>query len=471
MPRELSGSVLPRRLDDGRMSFDVKIRDRRVKLGEEPEWDAKRAERLLQQILIPAAKLKLDWWERIPAAATRASNGRSKVPDFHSVASEYVHSLSRYENPNTRNAFISPVVKHLLPFFAYLDPERTIPRRLDEITGTLVTDFTLAKQAERQILRELSEVLGELDDAVLRDPYALGEQLDPREWQLLQRYGQRGGRRPVDEAGAGRRISLSSRGLSNNEINRCLTRLRSIVAFANDTYELSLRDPTRHRFLPRVDPPRAWLRPDQFEALLDAAAELDASPARRDYAAHGRLSAVLVLGLAGPRVSEFANARWRDFRGSEGVLHIPESKTSAGERDIELHRVVLRALTERHARLAPEPSDFIWPTAAGSKRDRNNVRNRLLAPVIARADALLAERGQRPLPRPAGLSGVALDKAPPRVTPHTFRRTYLTYLAWAGRHQRFAMGQAGHKDAKLTLEVYQQTLPSRFDDRVAEWIR
>jgi hypothetical protein len=32
------------------------------------------------------------------------------------------------------------------------------------------------------------------------------------------------------------------------------------------------------------------------------------------------------------------------------------------------------------------------------------------------------------------------------------------------------MSQAGHKDAKLTLEVYQQPLPSRFDERVAAWL-
>ncbi len=471
MPSDLAGSVLPRRLADGRLSFDVKIRDRRVKLGEEPEWDAQRAKRLLEQVLIPAAKLKMDWWERIPDAPTRAGGGGSGVPDFHSVASEYVHSLSRYENPNTRNTFVSPVVKHLLPFFAYADADRTIPRRLDEITGTLVTDFTLAKQAERQILSDLSEALSELDDAVLRDPAALAEQLDAREWELLQRYGQRGGRRPIGEPGPGGRISLSSRGLSNNEINRCLTRLRSIFEFANDLYDLALKDPTRRRLLPQTDPSRAWLRPDQFQALIDAATELDASPARGEYAGHSRLSAVLVLGLAGPRVSEFSNARWRDFRGSEGVLRIPESKTSAGERDIELHQVVLRALSERFGQLRPALSDFIWGTAAGTKRDRNNVRNRLLAPVIARADALLAEREQRPLPRAPGLVGEAVGKAPPRVTPHVFRRTYLTYLAWAGRHQRFAMGQAGHKDAKLTLEVYQQPLPSRFDERVAGWLR
>lgn len=149
---------------------------------------------------------------------------------------------------------------------------------------------------------------------------------------------------------------------------------------------------------------------------------------------------------------------------------MPESKTAAGERDIELHRLVLRMLVERRDRLDPRPGDFIWATAAGTRRDRNNVRNRLLAPVIRRADQLLIARGQRPLPRPAGVAAEWPQRAPPRVTPHTFRRTYLTYLAWAGRHQRFAMGQAGHKDAKLTLEVYQQPFPSKFDERVAQWL-
>jgi integrase len=60
-----------------------------------------------------------------------------------------------------------------------------------------------------------------------------------------------------------------------------------------------------------------------------------------------------------------------------------------------------------------------------------------------------------------------------RVTPHTFRRTYVTYLAWAGVPARREMSQAGHKDAKLTLQVYQQDFP---DDppalaQVKGWLR
>jgi integrase len=69
----------------------------------------------------------------------------------------------------------------------------------------------------------------------------------------------------------------------------------------------------------------------------------------------------------------------------------------------------------------------------------------MLEPVLARAAELLADR--------------SLPALPERVTAHTFRRTYLTYLAWAGVPLRRAMSQAGHKDAKLTLQIYQQDFP------------
>ncbi|HYB26982.1 MAG TPA: hypothetical protein VEF89_10245, partial [Solirubrobacteraceae bacterium] len=77
-----------------------------------------------------------------------------------------------------RNAFASPVAKHLLPFFAYEDREQTRPRRLDAITGRLVTEFTVAKRAEREILHELPAVLAELEPDVLASPDVLAR-LDP----------------------------------------------------------------------------------------------------------------------------------------------------------------------------------------------------------------------------------------------------------------------------------------------------
>ena len=464
VPRPLKGSVKPRRLADGRISYDVVIRKKQVLVGYSPDWDERSVQRLLDNKLLPMAKLRQPWWDEL--APSQAQTQTGVVPTFAEAASDYVHMLEgKYENPNTLTAAISPIVSHVGPFFSYAG-ERT--RRLDEVTGPLVSDFTREKQAEREILRELPHTLAELDDATRRDPAALAAQLDAREFELLERYGQRGGRFSVrgyqenaNGAGPAARkpglISLSSRGLRNNEINRCLARLRDVIRLANAIYGLTLPDPTVGRRLPGEDPPRSWLRPHHLQAIFDAAKALD-SEARADFTTIGRYEACVVLAFTGVRVSEFGGAVWRHTHLDTRELHIPEGKTTAGERDIRMHPPVEQVLRRRRELLDPSPTGFLFATSSGRRRDRNSVRNRLLAPALARAKVLLEERGQRPLPD--------------RVTPHTFRRTYLTYLSWAGFPERFAMQQAGHKDAKLTLEIYQQPLP---DDpaglaQVRQWL-
>jgi hypothetical protein len=93
----------------------------------------------------------------------------------------------------------------------------------------------------------------------------LRELLDSEaEWELVVRYGQRGGRLPLAEAlGPDVRghISLSSRGLSNNEINGCLARLRDVLELAPEELGVEIGDPTRKRGLPRTDPAASWLLP------------------------------------------------------------------------------------------------------------------------------------------------------------------------------------------------------------------
>jgi hypothetical protein len=326
LPRPLTGFVKPRTLADGSVAFDVVIRKKQVLVGSSPEWTKERVERLLEHSLLPKAKLGLPWWEEL--SPTIAQTRQGVVPTFAEAASDYVHMLEgKYANRDTLSAFRSPVVGHVGPYFAY-DGQRT--RRLDEVTGPLVSDFTRDKQAEREILRELPDILAELDDATLRSPAAVKAQLDAREWELLERYGQRGGRYSLRgyemNAGAnGRRpgrISLSSRGLSNNEINRCLARLADIVRLANGTYGLALADPTVGRRLPGEDPPRSWLRPHQLQAIFDAARQLDAE-AGAAFADLGRYEAVVVLALAGPRVSEFGGAQWLNVHIDSRVLYVP----------------------------------------------------------------------------------------------------------------------------------------------------
>jgi integrase len=47
---------------------------------------------------------------------------------------------------------------------------------------------------------------------------------------------------------------------------------------------------------------------------------------------------------------------------------------------------------------------------------------------------------------------------PEKVTPHTLRRTFASLALAAGRDPRWVMGQLGHTDARLTLNVYAQVM-------------
>jgi hypothetical protein len=40
--------------------------------------------------------------------------------------------------------------------------------------------------------------------------------------------------------------------------------------------------------------------------------------------------------------------------------------------------------------------DWLFPTARGGRRDKDNINKRVLKPVLKRADELLAERGKHP---------------------------------------------------------------------------
>jgi integrase len=469
VPRPLSGSILTRRLSDDTLVVDVKIRGELRCLGPASDWSEARVRNLLENRLLPAARLRQDWTALIPGTQPgSATDAGIRSLTVREAATEYVESLGRYENAKTLDAYRSPVVKHLLPFLAYVDDTRTEDRALVDVDEALMLRFVAAKQVERAVLQDVAETLAELDRATRADMDLLSREFDEEEWRLLRRYGQRGGRHKILDPSATGVVSLSSRGLSNNEINRCLARMRDMVRMANRRHRLGVDDPTQGCSLPREDPNREWLHPVQMQALIDAAETLDANPAQDAYAQHGRYSAILALGLLGPRVSEFCAARWRDL-SAEG-LYIPEAKTSAGRRHLELPTIVRTALEKRRAELDPRPSDWIWASAAGTKRDRNNVRNRLLAPVLELAADLLEERGQRPLPARLDADG---NPTGIRVTPHLFRRTAMTYWAWADRNQRWAMGQAGHKSANMTLEAYQQTFPRDHDARalVCAWLR
>jgi integrase len=82
----------------------------------------------------------------------------------------------------------------------------------------------------------------------------------------------------------------------------------------------------------------------------------------------------------------------------------------------------------------------VFVTSGGKPRDRHNLHQRVVAPLARRADELLAERDQPPLP--AGLS------------PHKLRHSFASLLVAIGRDPAYVMAQLGHTDPAFMLRVY-----------------
>jgi integrase len=127
------------------------------------------------------------------------------------------------------------------------------------------------------------------------------------------------------------------------------------------------------------------------------------------------------------------------------TIHVRDSKTAAGIRAVDIRPRLLDDLTGyraaiRHAEMqAPE-----FPTRTGRRRTKDNVRARVILPVVKRANELRAQRDQPPILA--------------HVTPHTFRRTYITFMLAAGSDVPYVQAQVGHRDPTITLAVYAQVI-------------
>lgn len=94
------------------------------------------------------------------------------------------------------------------------------------------------------------------------------------------------------------------------------------------------------------------------------------------------------------------------------------------------------------------PDDLVFTTRTGSARDRGNVRQRVLAGAVGRANKARANAGLPPL---VG------------VTNHTLRRTFCSLLYETGASPAYVMNQMGHKSAALALEVYSRVVERKRD--------
>ncbi len=122
-----------------------------------------------------------------------------------------------------------------------------------------------------------------------------------------------------------------------------------------------------------------------------------------------------------------------------------DAKTTAGVREIEMSPWLRDELLSYRQSLGSVTGQApVFPTRTGKRRKPDNVRARVIAPTVRRANALREATGGSSLP--------------PGVTPHTLRHTFISFLLEAGASPRYVMGQVGHADPKTTLRIYAHLL-------------
>jgi integrase len=172
------------------------------------------------------------------------------------------------------------------------------------------------------------------------------------------------------------------------------------------------------------------------------------------------------LALAGLRIGELIELRWRDVDFTEGKITVRASKTDAGMRRVDLKprlRAELEALRARAAGRGAVQANVldleahrarrrqrvdagtlsagrVFATREGGALSPSNVRNRVLTPAAKLASGNLEAAGATPLPD--------------GLTPHKLRHTWCSIQAALGVDPRTTMNEGGWTDAAFMLRVY-----------------
>jgi integrase len=228
--------------------------------------------------------------------------------------------------------------------------------------------------------------------------------------------------------------------LSPASINKTITRLGQILEVAVE-YGMIERNPAKgkRRRLKAVKPAPVWLdSAEQINTLLSAAGELDRGAKSNGQLPRRAILATLVF--AGLRIGELIDLRWRDVNLADGWIAVQASKTDAGVRRIDLLPVLRDELSALKARARTSAEDRVFPTQMGGPMNASNVRNRILAKAVERANERLQQTDATPLPE--------------QLTPHKLRHTFASLLVALGVDPGAVMDQLGHTDPTFTLRVY-----------------
>jgi integrase len=328
---------------------------------------------------------------------------------FLEFASSWFANHQGQLKPSTVVDYRLTLERHLLPFFGeYL---------LGQIGVQLIERYVAEKVAERQ----------EGDRRVARLEAELAERSEAG-------MPVRATKRRLYEA-------KQDRGLCHRSINKTLTRLEQVMSVA-EAHGYIDRNPVGHvkRLKPRKRA-RPYLQLDQVDPLIEATPE--------QYRA-----LVETLLLAGLRIGELCALRWRDvdllgdpprMTISRSVYRRQEGPVKTGEEGtVTFGRRLLRTLLD-HKESSPfgGDDDLVFCTAKGGYLNESNIRRRILAPAIARANERLRLEDRPPIPP---------------VTPHGLRYTFCSLLISQGEDVATVAAQMRHADPTTTLRVYTQVM-------------
>jgi integrase len=306
------------RIRGGRLSFRFSGHEWTV--GDAAEWSEERIERYRRKLL---REISDGVWTVPRKEAPAAPMARQDLPTFHEAATDYLASLEKDRN---KEVLEWRIVAHLLPFFA--------DYRIDEITRDLVIKYRQRKQTEREQL------------ALARGKRAAGEKLTSHEQAL---------------------IASGLRGLSNTSVNQTVTTLGSIWEWVAEehTEAMPRRNPIKGKNMRAAKDPeiRTILNLDQIDAVLQASREHDEQAPKDELRRIGEVMMTLLI-TGGLRIDELFEARRRDVDLRAGRLSIPDAKTKAGVRAVQLSPYCLTVLKRYMSRaLTQGPDDYLFASS------------------------------------------------------------------------------------------------------------
>ena len=439
-----TGQVRPYVRADGLTTFSLRVRARgerhTIKLGSELDgWTPARAEIELANV---CAQIRAGTW-----TPPRKSTETTEVPTLHEYASLWLkRRVAEGLAKNTRADYLWRLSSHILPFLGAYG--------VDEITDEVVEAFVEHMLDERAMIVaaiEAGEQLRDLDGRVLRP---LSNASINKFLVLLTRVLEPAVRRgwlPHNPASSVPRLKVRRRKGAILEADE----LESLIAAASARERCDPSTPERRRLVRELRD-REKLSWRKIATRLGIASSTAVYLYRAEPSAvvdDGRRALIAALGCGGLRVSEGAALNIADVDLAHGKLYVRDSKTEAGVREIDMTPRLVDELSAYLAtREGARPDEPVFPTRTGARRDKDNIRNRVVAPAVKQANFERAAAGLPPI-------GVA-------VTPHTLRRTYISLLLSAGAEVPYVQAQVGHSDPKVTLEIYAHVLKRRDRSRL-----